>query len=112
MYDFILSRMVASEWATGFTFVPAVGYRVSWTVEGQQRAQLLQHVIKEHGLHENAGSVKKFTGVCQGTDPEEPSRHTRAFWLGCLEELRMGNEENSLAALVRIIHSWIPVPRK
>ena len=111
LIDFVVYRLRTAEWISGYQFQKDRGYLLEWTAKGRQRALLLQKLIIRHELTDQS-NVRKFSTICleeasAPSDDPVPAVE-RDFWRICLEELGIGLEENSLAALARVIASWEP----
>src|SRR5687768_10588692 len=107
MVDYILLRCLWAGWVDEYFFQSGRGYVIRWSVEGRQKAFLLQSLIEDKGLA-CPNKTKHFTwesfGMCSER-MESADLGLCDFWRSCLEELKLGNEENSLAALVGIVGS-------
>lgn len=107
MVDCILSRFLWAGWVDEYFFQSGRGYMIRWSIEGRQKAMLLQSLIEEKGLT-CPNKAKHFTWESLGmADESMPSADMGLcdFWRSCLEELRLGNEENALAVLVGVVTS-------
>jgi hypothetical protein len=107
MVDCILSRFLWAGWVDEYFFQSGRGYMIRWSIEGRQKAMLLQSLIEEKGLA-CPNKTKHFTWESLGVGAEEKSSADLGlceFWRSCLEELRLGNEENALSVLVGVVMS-------
>ena len=85
---------------------------IRWSIEGRQKAMLLQSLIEEKGLA-CPNKAKHFTWESLGMGDEKMPAADMGlcdFWRSCLEELRLGNEENALATLVGVVNSCPAAP--
>lgn len=111
-HELFIRHLLLAGWIDGSHFIPEKGYRLDWLTAGRQRVMLLQELIRTHGLKDGPSS-KAFTQRCQREDrlASEPAEAIlRDFWLACLEELSIGDGEESLAAFVAVIDGWVPAP--
>lgn len=106
MVDCVLAKCRRAGWVREYAFRKGQGYVIQWSTEGKQRSIRLQSLIEEKELTCRR-KTKHFTrhtlGGHQASDHHEADI-TRT-WRSCLQDLGLGNEENSLAAMVSIVSS-------
>lgn len=112
MLDHVGARLIEARWLDTFTFVAHQGYSFRWTEKGLRRVLLLWHIIGEYDLDQEPTRVDRFTRECQNPQisQDRSSNATCAFrdyWLACLEELRLDDEEDYWWAFVLIANAGI-----
>jgi len=104
MIDCVLAKCRRAGWVKEYAFRKGQGYVIQWSAEGEQRSILLQSMIRDKELTCRT-KAKHFTRHTLGSHhaPEHHEYEITRMWRSCLQELGMGNEENSLAAMISIV---------
>jgi hypothetical protein len=112
MLEHVGARLLEAQWLHTFTFIAHQGYSFRWTEKGLRRVLLIWHIIGEFDLAREPEHVDQFTRDCH--DPRDPSVQTnntrcafRDYWLACLEELGLDDEESYWWAFVLIVNAGI-----
>ena len=109
-FEYVGNQLILAGWLRSYERLADQSYIFRWTRKGMQRAFLIQRIIEDFKLLDQAANANHFTEVCQDPPrfPEQQySSACRDFWLNCLDEVSLACEESHLWAFAVIIHAEI-----
>lgn len=110
----VAQRMVEAGWLASYGFTADAGHSVAWKSDGAQKVLFLRELSEKFGLAADDAVPHHFHRACKGQSLPPGvgfpviDIEVTAFWLLCVEELRLGHDAEGLRSMVHMVTRWGP----